>query len=180
VTFASIAGAALRRCAFFATLLALAGCATVTPFPQLASVPSAFETTGRLAVRQADRSDIAKVRWTHRDGRDVWVIASPLGNEVARIESTVDGAVMIANGGTVEAPTFQDLTQRVLGVGIDPALLAEWLHVRTDAAGPAGWQVSIDEVQDAGAVRLARRITATRGDVTVRWIVDSYEAIPSS
>jgi hypothetical protein len=29
-------------------------------------------------------------------------------------------------------------------------------------------------------VRLARRITATRGDVTVRWIVDSYEAIPSS
>ena len=173
--------AALSRRAAPALLLGLAAaCATVPPLPQLQSAPAAFETTGRLAVRQAQRSDIAKVRWTHRDGHDVWVIASPLGNEVARIESTADGAVMTANGGTVGAPTFEDLTQRVLGVAIDPALLAQWLHAHADAGGPAGWKVSIDEVQDAGAVRLARRVTATRGEVTVRWIVDTYEALPAS
>jgi hypothetical protein len=85
---------------------------------------------------------------------------------------------MNANGETVKAATFEDLTRRVLGVGIDPALLSEWLHARTDGGGPTGWKVSIDEVQDAGAVKLARRVTATRGDVTVRWIVDSYEALP--
>ncbi|HZZ94033.1 MAG TPA: outer membrane lipoprotein LolB [Usitatibacter sp.] len=172
--------AAARRAAACLLLIAAAGCATVAPLPQLASVPAAFETTGRLAVRQADRSDIAKVRWTHRAGHDVWIIASPLGNEVARIESTADGAVMNANGATVDAPSFADLTQRVLGIALDPALLMEWLHARADAGAPAGWKVSIDEVQDAGAVRLARRITATRGDVTVRWIVDSYDALPAS
>jgi outer membrane biogenesis lipoprotein LolB len=172
--------AGARRAAPALLALLVAACATVQPLPQLASAPRAFETTGRLAVRQADRSDIAKVRWTHRDKRDVWVIASPLGNEVARIESTDDGAVMSANGGTVEAPTFEDLTQRVLGVPIDPKLLSEWLHARADAGGPAGWKVSIDEVQEAGAVKLAKRVTATRGDVTVRWIVDSYEALPPS
>ena len=172
--------AALSRCAAPALLLGLAAaCATVPPLPQLQSAPAAFETTGRLAVRQAQRSDIAKVRWTHRDGRDVWIIASPLGNEVARIESTREGAVMSANGGTVEAPTFEDLTQRVLGVGIDPALLSQWLHAHADAGGPSGWKVTIDEVQDAGAVRLARRVSATRGEVSVRWIVDTYEALPA-
>ena len=170
--------AAARRAAL-ALLLLGGACATVQPLPQLQSAPAAFETTGRLAVRQPQRSDIAKVRWTHRGGRDVWVIASPLGNEVARIESTAEGAVMSANGGTVEAPTFEDLTQRVLGVGIDPALLSQWLHANGDAGGPSGWKVSIDEVQDAGAVRLARRVTATRGEITVRWIVDSYEALPA-
>ena len=169
-----------RRAASWLLLAAAAACATVQPLPQLASAPAAFQTTGRLAVRQGDRSDIAKIRWTHRDQRDVWVIASPLGNEVARIESTADGAVMSANGGTVEAPTFEDLTQRVLGVGIDPALLGAWLHAKADAGAPAGWKVSLDEVQDAGAVRIARRITAIRGDVSVRWVVDSYEALPSS
>ena len=172
--------AAARRAGSVVLLSLAAACATVTPLPQLQSAPAAFETTGRLAVRQPQRSDIAKVRWTHRANHDVWVIASPLGNEVARIESTADGAVMSANGGTVEAPTFEELTQRVLGVGIDPALLARWLHAHDDAGGPSGWKVSIDEVQDAGAVRLARRVTATRGEVTVRWIVDSYEALPPS
>src|SRR4051794_18749043 len=171
--------AAAARRAVPVVLLGLAACATVAPLPQLQSTPAAFETTGRLAVRQAQRSDIAKVRWTHRDGHDVWVIASPLGNEVARIESTAEGAVMSANGGTVEAPTFEDLTERVLGVAIDPALLSQWLHAHGDAGGPSGWKVTIDEVQDAGAVRLARRLTATRGEVTVRWIVDTYEALPA-
>lgn len=179
MAFAETAAVA-RRAAAWSLLAAAAACATLQPLPQLSSAPAAFETTGRLAVRQGQRSDIAKVRWTHRDHHDVWVIASPLGNEVARIESTDDGAVMNANGGTVEAPSFEDLTQRVLGVGLDPALLGEWLHAKGDAGAPAGWKVSLDEVQDAGAVRIARRISASRGDVSVRWIVDSYEALPSS
>jgi outer membrane biogenesis lipoprotein LolB len=179
VAFERIAAGA-RRAAAWSLLAVAAACATVQPLPQLSSAPAAFETTGRLAVRQGQRSDIAKVRWTHRGESDVWVIASPLGNEVARIESTAGGAVMNANGGTVEAPSFADLTQRVLGVGIDPALLGAWLHAKPEAGAPAGWKVSLDEVQDAGAVRIARRITASRGDVSVRWVVDSYEALPSS
>ena len=48
----------MRRLAAAAVALLLAACAAVptTPLPQLAAVPHAFEMSGRLALRVADRS----------------------------------------------------------------------------------------------------------------------------
>jgi outer membrane biogenesis lipoprotein LolB len=133
--------------------------------------------SGRLAVRQADRSDIAKLRWTHERGRDLWVISSPLGNEVARIESGTGMATLQRAGGAPEAAAdFPSLTERLLGVALDPAALASWLHGGT-ATTPGGWNVAIDEKQRAGAIDIARRITASRGDVSVRLVVDEYRAL---
>ena len=114
----------IARAAALALALFLGACATTppTPLPQLSAVPSAFEMAGRLALRQGDRSEIAKLRWTHRAAADTWVIASPLGNEVARIESTPGGASLVqADGGRAEAPSFADLTERVLGIALEPA-----------------------------------------------------------
>src|SRR5215470_9665890 len=96
----------------------VAACATVAPPPppNLSSVPAAFEMSARISIRQADRSDIARLRWTHRASRDAWVIASPLGNEVARIESDGGGATLTqAGGGGYQADSFADLTDRILG-----------------------------------------------------------------
>lgn len=158
--------------------LGLAACAALAPpapLPQLAAVPHAFEISGRLLVRQGDRSDIARLRWSHRPHADVWVIASPLGNEVARIESSAEGATLVqADGASESAPTFAALTERLFGVGLDPAVVAQWLHGtgRPDAA--SGWALSIEETQRAGSVELARRMSATRGDVLVRLVVDEY------
>lgn len=170
----------LARLGAALTVLGLAGCAAVpqAPLPELAAVPPAFEMSGRLAVRQAERSDIARLRWTHRGGGDLWAISSPLGNEVARIESDASGATLAQAGGeTVRAPSFAALTERILGVALEPALLAAWLHGDTDAAAPAGWTVTLDERQAAGAVRISRRISAARGDVVVRLVVDEYRAL---
>ena len=133
--------------------------------------------SARISIRQADRSDIAKLRWTHRGMRDAWVIASPLGNEVARIESDGSGATITqASGGGYQADSFSDLTERVLGVPLDPATLAAWLHGDVRNA-PAGWRVTIDEKQQAGSVDLARRITAAHGDVVLRLVVDDYQPL---
>ena len=165
--------------ALLAALL-LHGCATVappSPPPQLSSVPAAFEMRARLSIRQADRSDIAKLRWTHRANRDAWVIASPLGNEVARIESGADGATLTqATGGVYHADSFEDLTERALGVPLDPRSLAAWLHGDVHDV-PSGWKVALDETEQAGAVRLARRVTAARGDTVVRLVVDEYQPL---
>jgi outer membrane biogenesis lipoprotein LolB len=170
----------IARAPALALALALLGaCATApTPLPQLAGVPAAFEMSGRLALRQGDRSEIAKLRWTHRPGSDLWIIASPLGNEVARIESGPAGATLAQAGGPpARADSFADLTQRVLGVALDPATLAAWLHGR-DAAGAAGeWRVSLEDRQPAGAIEIARRLSAVRGDTTVRLVVDEYRAL---
>lgn len=135
--------------------------------------------SARLSIRQADRSDIARLRWTRRPASDVWVFSSPLGNEVARIESNARGAVLDrAGAGREEAPNFEALTQRLLGVGLDPDELVRWLHAQPSARDtPAEWKVSIDEKQSAGAVEVARRVTAMRGDIVVKLVIDEYKAL---
>jgi outer membrane biogenesis lipoprotein LolB len=169
------------RAAAAALALLLGACATVPPsnLPDLTGVPAAFEVTGRIALRDGQRNEIAKLRWTHRGRSDLWVIASPLGNEVARIESDASGATLTqASGGGVQADTFAELTERALGVAIEPADLARWLHgAKPPAASGQGWNVTIEETQKAGVVDIARRMSAVRGEVTVRLVVDEYREL---
>jgi outer membrane biogenesis lipoprotein LolB len=163
-----------------AAALLAAACALTpaqTQLQALESVPSAFEMTGRIALRQGDRSDIAKLRWTHEGDRDLWVISSPIGNEVARIESGKGTATLQRAGGSPEsAENFASLTERLLGVALDPAALASWLHGGS-VSTPDGWSVAVEEKQRAGAVDIARRITASRGDVSIRLVIDDYRAL---
>ena len=171
----------IRRVASCFLLLVLGACATLPApkaFPELAGVPAAFEMSGRLAVRQADRSEIARLRWTHKPDGDLWVIASPLGNEVARIESSASGATLARAGAAAEsAPSFASLTERLLGVALDPVALAAWLHGGARDETPTDWKVKIEETQRAGAIELARRLSAARGDVVVRLVVDEYRVV---
>ena len=130
--------------------------------------------SGRLAIRQGDRSDIAKLRWRHDAAGDLWVISSPLGNEVARIESNPNGATLRqASAAPESAESFQALTERLLGVALDPRAIAGWLH-GDRPAGAGGWRVVVEETQKAGSIELARRISASRDDVVVRLVVDDY------
>ena len=134
--------------------------------------------SGRLAVRQGDRSDIAKLRWTHAGPRDTWVISSPFGNEVARIESAERGATLQRAGASPESATdFRSLTEQLLGVALEPRELAGWLHAPVGALSTGGWTVQVAQTQRAGAVDIARLIVATRGDTSVRLVVDEYRAL---
>jgi outer membrane biogenesis lipoprotein LolB len=173
----------IRRLAAGAGALLLAACAALppaeAPAPRLTEVPRSFEMNGRIAVRTADRSDIATLRWTRHGASDTWVIVSPLGNQVARIESTPEGATLVqGEGGDRHAASFQALTRKLLGVAIDPDWLAEGLVGKTPANLPPGWKFMVDETQDAGVVHLARRITASKGDTVVRLLVDGFRALP--
>jgi outer membrane biogenesis lipoprotein LolB len=172
----------IARLAAAALAMLLAGCAVLappeTPFPQLAAAPRSFEMSGRLAVREGQHSEIAQLRWIRRGASDEWIVSSPLGNEVARIESTPNGATLTRGGDSAEqAETFQELTRRILGVALDPSWLAEGLHGRTPQNLPAGWRFTLDETQPAGAVQLAKRITVSNGDTVVRLVVDSYQPL---
>jgi len=134
--------------------------------------------SGRIAIRQGERSDIAKLRWTRGRGSDVWVLSSPLGNDIARIESDARGATLTRAGAAPEqAESFQALTERLLGVALAPDEVAAWLHGEAPRAVAGGWAVTIDETQPAGAIRLARRLTAQRGDVVVKLVIDDYQPL---
>jgi outer membrane lipoprotein LolB len=169
----------LQRAATCIAALFIAACASIppAPLPQLAAAPASFEVSGRLAVRLGDRSDIANLRWTREGSHDTWIISSPLGNEVARLESGDHGATLERAGAAPErAQSFQELTQRLLGVPLDPDEMAGWLHGAPPSA-TGDWKVSIEATQRAGNVDLAKRMTARRGDVVVRLVVDEYRAL---
>jgi outer membrane lipoprotein LolB len=160
--------------------LFLTSCATTPPAPppELAGTPQSFEVTGRISIRTPERSDIAKLRWTRQGGSDTWVISSPIGNEVARLESGPQGTHLERAGQpSMSATNFQELTENVLGVPLDPDRIAAWLHGQATNDSAGGWKVSVEETQGAGAVQLARRITATRADVVVRLVIDEYRAL---
>jgi len=171
----------LTRAAALGLVGLLAGCALAPeprqPLPALQGVPEAFEMSGRIALRQGDRSEIARLRWTHRPASDLWVISSPLGNEVARLESGPRGARLERGGAEPEeAASFAELSERLIGIPLDPVLLVGWLH-NAGASSGGGWQVSVEESQRAGSVDIARRLSAVRGDVTVRLAVDEYRLV---
>ena len=161
-----------------AALLA-AACATVpVPPVSLEGLPAAFEMSGRIAVRHGTQGEIARLRWERAAASDVWVLASPVGTELARIERGAEGLVIHRPGAApLAAASFSELTEHLLGAALDERLLVAWLH-RRPATGPEGWEVSIDESQRLGGHEVARRITASRGDTVVKLVVDDYRAGP--
>jgi outer membrane biogenesis lipoprotein LolB len=97
---------------------------------------------------------------------------------VARIESGAQGATLTqADGGGVQADSFSELTERVLGVALAPETLARWLHGGASHGAASDWAVTVEEKQRAGAVDIARLMSARRGDVTVRLVVDEYRVV---
>lgn len=162
----------------------LSGCATLSPpapvpVPALAAIPPAFELIGRISIRVGDRGDQARLRWEHRPATDAWIISSPFGNEVARIESGPEGAELKSPGQPPErAASFSALTFKLVGAALEPAQMAGWLHGSVPAVVPGGWNVTIEESTKAGTVDLAKRMTASRGDVVVKLLVDSYRVLP--
>lgn len=167
----------MSRLASLAAVLVVAACATAPapPIP-LEGLPETFEMGGRLSVARSGQGEIMRIRWSHGPGSDSWVIATPVGTEVARIERTAGAIVLLRPGETpMEASSFADLTENLLGAPLDERLLVAWLHARP-AAGPEGWAVAFDGTRRIGEADVARRVTATRGDTVLKLVVDDYRA----
>ena len=116
--------------------LALAACATAPtqPLPQLTKAPQAFEVAGRIAVRDGQRSDIAKLRWTRtRGGHDEWVLVVAARQRGGAHRLGARGR-HDRRGGSDSAWTtsFGAVTEKYLGVALDPDVLAGWIHGRLD------------------------------------------------
>jgi outer membrane biogenesis lipoprotein LolB len=169
----------VKSLALPAAALLAAACAAVPPAPiALDGLPAAFEMAGRMSVARAGRGDIFRIRWSHAPGADRWVLSTPVGNEVARIDR--DGASITVHRpgeAPVTASSFSELTGNLLGAALDERLLVAWLHARP-AAGPEGWDVTIGETARFGTTEVGRRITASRDDVRVKLVVDDYRARP--
>lgn len=174
--------------------LCLAACAqfpaaTGTALPMLLGPPlDEFSASGRIALRQENRSDHLRFRWQHTPAGDTVLFMSPLGSGVAEITRNADAARLTRpNQPPVVADSLPELAQRVFGSPLPLDALADWLRgARPELHGEVdGWRIEISDTTlhpkgtSAEAYhqrRLLRVATISRGGVELKLIVDDWDA----
>src|ERR1700682_1267560 len=122
------------RFAAAASLLALAGCASVQPPRDVAPVKFAdtrtsYEIAGRLSARHDADAFAGSFHWSHAGDRDELDLASPLGQTVARLIGDAGGVMLQRSDGKVEtASDWSTLTSRGLGWALPVEGLAFWVQ----------------------------------------------------
>lgn len=188
----------LQRRAALAALaaIALASCAVVPPsttaFPPLPD--AAFELAGRLSARRATDGVAANFRWRHVPRSDEFLLASPMGSTLARLEGS-RGRVRLelADGNATEAYDWEALTAQVLGAPLPVRGLAWWVRAsphpdsayaaEPDAAARLavlrqdGWEI-VYSYRDAE--REPMRLVLAFPDVEVRLVIDERRPLPSA
>jgi outer membrane lipoprotein LolB len=183
-----------RLLATLAACALLAGCALQPPREQAAPIErqrvESFDLEGRLAASDGQRAANGRLRWAHRPQGDEWVVLSPLGQVVAHVVGTPDGAMLrTADGERLFAPDTATLLPHILGVNAPAEHLAYWIQaipaegarvLDTDAIGrptrisDSGWIIDYAEYADDSEQSPPRRLNAHWGDARLRIVVDTW------
>lgn len=199
-----------RRIAALAFPLLLAACAAIPP--QSANQPASqiaarrFQPTidlgGRLSVRyQGEYREEALhggFTWSQTPSSVNVMLLSPLGQTLAVIDETPDGATLTQAGQPARhAPDVDSLTIRTLGWPLPVSGLRDWLQgFATDTAGRRfiatphtpdvttndGWRIHYANWEDDGTTsdhprRIdLERFTRQAGAVSLRIVIDTWQA----
>jgi outer membrane lipoprotein LolB len=183
-------GAACRNAAMAALLLA--SCAPLPPVTEALAPTVAdivFTSEGRLSAKRGSDAVVANFEWTHTPLADVIALATPLGQTLARLEGSAQGAsIVLADGRTATARSFDVLTDKTLGVPLPVSGLAWWIRGAPRPGGPFmaerdsrgrasvlrqdGWEIVYAYADDMATV--PRRLVLAYPDVEVRVVVDTW------
>ena len=143
-------------------LIGIAACSTSPRHPNVdVDAITAFDLTGRVAVKVDARGYTAGVKWQHREAVDDLWLTSPLGNIVATLHSDAGGARLTEANGTVhESSDVQALTREFLGWDLPLTGLSHWVRAR-----PA----PTDEVQNQQRDAASRLIALTQNEWDIRY-----------
>ena len=183
-------------CVAFYAIVTLGACTTlpVTRDVQLATpdgkkiVAQTFSLNGRISVRVNDKFDSGQIRWSRSVDEERIGLYSPLGSQVAEllIDKRTNIVTLRQGTETTTAASVSELTQSMLGAPLDLDRLNEWVqgvglieNQATDVTLANGekWRVTAERFNVAGAdgnYRFASRVTATRGDMVVRLVIDEW------
>ena len=176
----------------------LVACSSFAPVPEQRAAlvqrvaARSFEAQGRLSVSDGSRAAHLTFHWRRAEREDLISFDTPLGQTLAEIRVTSDGAVLQeANGHRTVAATADELAARVVGASVPVSRLADWLQAvpgraatvqRRDELGRIGliadngWLVAYPEYASAEPAAMPRRIEAGRGDVSVRIVIDEWSS----
>ncbi len=205
---------ALRRALAVALPLLLAACASLNPpaadhrrtqsTAEVRNFADTIDLGGRLSVRyQSERKEEAlhgSFSWAQTPAQTTVTLLSPLGQTIAIIDVTPQGATLMQGGQPARSAADVDtLTAETLGWPLPVAGLRDWLQgFAVDAAGLPfvatprspdvvtrdGWRIRYAGWQgeaDASPPNRPRRIDLARateqaGDVSIRIVIDSWQA----
>ena len=189
-----------RRLTLFAFAAALAGCASA-PLSQstVADYRETIDLSGRLSVNYEKDGQPGSVtgnfEWSQQPGRIDVSLASPLGQTLAEISVTPQGATLTQAGREpLSAQDIDTLTSQALGWSLPVGGLRDWMQGYATAAdgtrfvaSPAnnnvftkdGWRLRFVSWQDEKAGRpvpqridAERSATATSGELQIRIIIN--------
>jgi outer membrane lipoprotein LolB len=198
----------LRKCALAAALpLMLGACASLSPSaapsPATQTRPTrsyidTLDVGGRLSMRYQNQGRDEAVHgnflWSQAPTRTGITLLSPLGQTLAIIEATPDGATLAQAGQPVRSAADVDaLVAEVLGWPLPVAGLRDWLQgfavdadgkrfiatpQATEVATRDGWRIryaSWDESQSRPRRIDLDRPTTQAGDVSIRIVIDNWQ-----
>ena len=177
----------------------LNACETLPPASVVApatntSIATRFSLTGRLSIRSGERLDSVKLVWLKDRHEERLQFFTPFGSQVAEV-SQVDGGIAILRQGreVITAESLGTLTESFLGVALDTGEIGKWVQgvgldegESRDLQLPDGstWRVTAERMQIATALnrpgdifRYAARLTAVKGNITIRLVVDEWHAL---
>lgn len=181
------------RIAALALALAVAACATRGLPPR---ATEAFDLSGRVSATGHDgRAFSSALRWQHAPERDeIWLL-TPLGQALAHIVSSDEGATVTgADRRQYQGADVEALTRQALGWELPLTRLQYWVrgepapgsppeNPERDAAGryaafeQAGWRIALERYSPDQHGGLPRRLELRRaGGETIRLIIDAWRS----
>jgi len=185
----------MLRFATVALLLALSGCAALVPRTAAPPIPMvtvpAWSWQGRISVKTDEESLSGQLQWQHQPDGDTLMLASPLGQGVAKIVRDPAGVMLELPGEPPrQAPTVEALTEDALGYVLPVAGLVYWVQASGDPA--SHYDVTHDDLgrpaqisQDGWTIEYLqyfsdnpgqpRRIKLLREGLEIRLVTDTWQ-----
>ncbi|RPI13525.1 MAG: outer membrane lipoprotein LolB [Lysobacterales bacterium] len=175
----------------------LAGCAVQPPPAEGpgprpdATLMQQWAASGRLAIAGAGEGGSGAFVWQQDGATSRLDVRGPLGVGALQIVATPESLSMTDGSGreVPAAAARAELTQR-LGADLPWSSLGYWMLGLPAPGAPAtvsdaqtvpwrvieqeGWRVGYDAYTSASGYALPRRLTATRGDVRVKLVIDRW------
>jgi outer membrane lipoprotein LolB len=185
----------MLRVAAVGLLLALTGCAAVAPRSVAPPAPMvmvpAWSLQGRISVKTGEESLSGQLQWQHQRDVDILMLASPLGQGVAKIVRDANGVVLEIPGEPArQAPTVEALTEDAMGYALPVAGLVYWVQANADPASrhditrddqgrPArisqdGWTIEYLQYFSDNPSQ-PRKMKLLREDLEIRLVTDTWQ-----
>lgn len=150
--------------------LLLGACSSLpnTPLPTSSRNQGDFSISSRISARTTEQSFAGMMTWQHTRTEDEVLLSSPLGQGVARILSTPNGATIEnAQGEQRSAPDAESLTAALLGWRMPLSHLSDWLNdsSSSDEQLHEGWRIRYIQRDDQ---HRPTALDLSYGDVEIR------------